>query len=151
MKKDTIWIAVGTLLSIGIGYYAYKRFFKTNVIKVPDGSTNTRDILNTETTQPQQPDNVITGTIGAIVNPVVNAATNAFSFLTSWNDYTVNTASTSLNVRQMPNTTSRVIASLPKGATVKAKASGIKDWLAVSKDGKNTYGYVSAQYMKAKI
>lgn len=145
MKKDTIWIAVGTLLSIGIGYYAYKRFFKTNVIKVPE------DKADDSSKKPEESTNVITGTIGAIANPVIKAVGGVFDFVTNWNDYTVNTVSTPLNVRQQPNTNSKVIASIPKGTVVKAKASGTKDWLAVSKDGKNTYGYVSAQYLKAKI
>lgn len=149
MKKDTIWVLIGTALSIGVGYYAYKRFFKTNVVKVPD----TRNADNFVLDQPQEQnktEDTSGSVISSITNPVVKAVGGVFEFLSNWNDYTVNTVSTPLNVRQSPSTSSKVIASIPKGTVVKAKASGTKDWLAVSKDGKTTFGYVSAQYMKVK-
>lgn len=143
MKKDTIWILVGTVLSIGVGYYAYNRFFKTNVIRVPDDKKQPQE-------QPETND-APASVISSITNPVVKAVGGIFEFLSNWNDYTVNTVSTPLNVRQSPSTSSKVIASIPKGTVVKAKASGTKDWLAVSKDGKTTYGYVASQYLKANL
>ena len=73
------------------------------------------------------------------------------SFLTRWNDYTVNTQSSPLNVRQRPDSTSKIIDKLPKGSTIKAKASGTKGWFAVSKDGVNTLGYASQDYLKYKV
>ncbi len=73
------------------------------------------------------------------------------SFLTRWNDYTVNTSTSSLNVRERPDSGAKIVAKLAKGATVKAKASGTKGWFAVSKDGVNTLGYASADYLKYKV
>jgi len=73
-----------------------------------------------------------------------------FTFLTRWNDYTVNTASTSLNVRERPDSASKIVGKLAKGSTIKAKASGTKGWMAVSKDGVNTLGYSSLDYLKIK-
>ena len=40
-------------------------------------------------------------------------------------------------------------AGINKALDKKAKASGVKGWFDVSKDGKNNYGYVSAQFLKA--
>lgn len=73
-----------------------------------------------------------------------------FTFLTRWNDYTVNTASTSLNVRERPDSASKIVGKLAKGSTVKAKASGTKGWMAVSNDGITTLGYSSLDYLKIK-
>lgn len=73
------------------------------------------------------------------------------NFLMQWNDYTVNTQTSALNVRQRPDSTSKIIDKLPKGSVVKAKASGTKGWFAVSKDGVNTLGYASQDYLKYKV
>lgn len=73
------------------------------------------------------------------------------SFLMRWNEYTVNTASSNLNVRERPDSTAKIVDRLAKGSTVKAKASGTKGWFAISKDGVNTLGYASSDYLKYKV
>lgn len=143
MKKDTGYIVAGVVLSLAVGYYAYNRFFKVNAFPKQDDEKQPAEEKAEST--------IISSIVNPIGSGIASIGGSIASFLSSWNDYTVNTQSTPLNVRQQPNTSSKIVASIPKGTVVKAKASGTKDWLAVSKDGKNTVGYVSAQFLKAKF
>lgn len=62
-------------------------------------------------------------------------------------NYTVKTTSGSLNIREQPNTTSRIIGTLAKGAVVKGIAQPDGKWIRVT-DASGKAGYVSAQYMQ---
>lgn len=44
-----------------------------------------------------------------------------------------------------------MVSNIPKSTVVKARVFRNKDWFAVSKDGKNTVGFVSAKFLKAKF
>lgn len=79
-----------------------------------------------------------------------NMASSIFGTLTKYADYEVATQTMPLNVRENPDSKAKIVASLPKGSTIKGKASGVKGWFEVSKDGVNPIGYVSAQYLKFK-
>lgn len=138
MKKDKVYILAGIVASIGIGYYAYRRFFKKN-----------QGIFTKN--EPVETVDAPASVVSSFTNPIANIGSSIDAFVSSFKDYTVATESTPLNVRQEPNTTSKIVSSIPKGTVVKAKASGTKDWFAVSKDGKNTVGFVSAKFLKAKF
>jgi uncharacterized protein YgiM (DUF1202 family) len=63
------------------------------------------------------------------------------------NKYTVSTSSGSLNVRSEPSTSSSVVSSLSKGATVFG-GTPVNGWVEVSKDGLTFLGYASAQFLR---
>lgn len=60
-------------------------------------------------------------------------------------NYLITTASTSLNVRSQPNTSSTILRTLPKGVTVSAKPSTTSGWMQLC----NIEGFVSSQYVTA--
>lgn len=61
----------------------------------------------------------------------------------------VATNSTSLNLRETPSTSAKIVAKIPKGATVSILmySSGVSGWTAV-KYG-NYYGFVSSSYLSS--
>jgi uncharacterized protein YgiM (DUF1202 family) len=61
---------------------------------------------------------------------------------------TVSTQSTSLNIREKPDATSKVIGTLRKGATILVRPSNVYGWYDYSEDGKTLSGYVSMNYIK---
>lgn len=67
---------------------------------------------------------------------------------TGYKKYTVETLVSNLNVRQSPSTSSPVVASLPKGATIFAKPSSTTGWFSYSEDGNKEKGFVSSLYIK---
>jgi len=134
MKKNTLYTISGITLVLVGGYFLYRKFLSK---KTTQGGSIQEPIQTLDT-------NIIEQT----TTPTSGLA-SAFSFLTEYNDYQVNTTSTSLNVREKPDSKSKIVGSLPKGSKIKAKASGTKGWFDVSKDGKTNFGYVSAQFLKA--
>jgi uncharacterized protein YgiM (DUF1202 family) len=71
----------------------------------------------------------------------------------SKNNYVVTISSGVLNVRQMPNTTSKIQSTLKKGQEIYAQPSKISGWHEIL-DSKSSFplvvGYVSSKYVKAK-
>lgn len=132
MKKNNIYLIVGGLAIVGVALLIIRNRKKAMLIA------------------PQQP----TDATDPIVNPVVitdkTPIGGAARFLTTYQDYVVTTQRSNLNVRQNADGNSKVVASLPKGSTIKAKASGVKGWFEVSKDGKTPLGFVSSQFLKVK-
>lgn len=63
--------------------------------------------------------------------------------------YVVTTASGSLNIREQPNTTSKIIGTLAKGTIVDGIATTDGKWVKVT-DASGKTGFVSAQYMSRK-
>ena len=136
MKKQTlITIVIGAAALLG-GIYLYKRFQKKQ-----ESDNQESNLIEGLDTPPQSGSEAPA--------PITNPLAAAVSFLSNWNDYTVNTQTTALNIRQKPDSKSKVIGSLKKGSVIKGKASGTKDWFAVSRDGKTTIGYVASEYLKA--
>lgn len=60
--------------------------------------------------------------------------------------YVVTTSSGSLNMREQPNTTSKIIGTLAKGTVVQGIAQPDGKWIKVT-DASGKSGFVSAQYM----
>lgn len=63
--------------------------------------------------------------------------------------YVVTTASGSLNIREQPNATSKIIGTLAKGTIVEGIATTDGKWVRVT-DASGKSGFVSAQYMSRK-
>ena len=139
MNKNAIWIGIGVLAVGAVGFLAYKKFVKKAEEKLKDQQQAPPDKVS-DVVVPAPP------TLGGLLG--IGQTLN--NFLSNWNNYTVNTASSSLNVRDTPATTGKVIGKFAKGATIKAKPSKTKGWFEVTEDGKTVKGYVSADFLKAQ-
>jgi uncharacterized protein YgiM (DUF1202 family) len=67
----------------------------------------------------------------------------------SYDLYMVTTKTSNLNVRRNPTTSSPIVDSLKRGSAIMAKPF-TDAWFEVSKDGKSSFGYASAQYLTKK-
>ncbi len=71
----------------------------------------------------------------------------------SKNNYIVTISSGTLNVRQLPNATSKILSKLIKGQEIYAQPSKVLGWHEIL-DSKSSFplvvGYVSSKYVKAK-
>jgi len=65
-------------------------------------------------------------------------------------EYFVVTSSGSLNVREKPSATSKIVGSLSKGSKVYGKPSGITGWTELSKDGNTSFGFGSSQFLSTQ-
>lgn len=103
----------------------------------------------TEST-PLKPQNT-TKTVGEGSIPDKTQPTNRTSV--PKNNYVVTISSGVLNIRQMPNTSSKILSTLKKGDELNAKASSVAGWHEVL-DTKGSFplviGYVYSKYIKAK-
>ena len=75
---------------------------------------------------------------------------------TAGGNYIVKTVSTTgkLNVRSLPNSTSKVVSQIANGSVVKAQKSSVSGWyelLDATKSFPLVVGYVSALYLVAKV
>jgi hypothetical protein len=72
---------------------------------------------------------------------------------TSKNNYIVTISSGTLNVRLLPNATSKILSKLIKGQEIYAQPSKVAGWHEIL-DSKSSFplvvGYVSSKYVKAK-
>lgn len=140
-NKNVLWIGLGVVALGAVAFIAYKKFTKKaeeKLKKVTDNPPTQGGNDGGGVTVPEPP------TLGGLIG--IGQKLN--SFLSNWNNYLVNTASSSLNVRDTPATTGKVIAKYPKGAIIKAKPSKTKGWFEVTDDGKTVKGYVSADFLK---
>lgn len=146
MKDKTLLWILGGLTFAGLGYFLFVKLNKE--AKALD--TSGVDSVSLDSVLPEAPE-LATPPIAAPSAPSINPLATIFNtvntLLSNWNDYKVVTKKDPLSVRQRPDSVSKIISSLPKGSTIKAKASGVKGWMAVSQDGKNTLGYVAQQYL----
>jgi len=134
MKKNNLYTIGGITLVLVGGYFLYKKFLSKPQTQENLGQEPIKELDTNPLDQ---------------VPSSISGLSSAFSFLTEYNDYKVSTTSSSLNVRQKPNAQSKIVGTLAKGSTIKAKASGTKGWFDVSQDGKTNFGFVSAQFLKA--
>ena len=136
MKFSTI-----NLVSIVIGvvgvYYIYDYGKKQNWFAKKQTSTT-----------PIKPSNTTTGGAGSIPNKKQPTTT-----FTSKNNYIVTISSGTLNVRILPNATSKILSKLIKGQEIYAQPSKVAGWHEIL-DSKSSFplvnGYVSSKYIKAK-
>jgi hypothetical protein len=136
MKISTI-----NLVSIAIGvvgvYYIYDYAKKQGWFKKKNASNT-----------PIKPSNTTTGSAGSI--PDKKQPTNNS---TSKNNYIVTISSGTLNVRLLPNATSKILSKLIKGQEIYAQPSKVAGWHEIL-DSKSSFplvdGYVSSKYVKAK-
>lgn len=140
-NKNTLWIVGGAVAVAAIGFFLLKKFTakaegKVDEIQSPEKPTETPEVKP----QPQLP---------ILGDPLANIGAMVTNFLTTYNPYTVNTISSSLYLRETPDAKGKIIGKYAKGTVITAKASGTKGWFAVTEDGKNIKGYVSATYLKA--
>lgn len=63
-------------------------------------------------------------------------------------EYIVNTMTTSLNVREKPDATSKIVGSLMKGSKFRGQKSESPLWIKVLDASGRVQGYVSAQYAR---
>ena len=158
MKNKGLWIAGGVLLLLAfpvVVIAANRRrgkdkpgAGKKSSVVADDPIKQTReqfekDRVDATKAIPVLPTSIAIPAIGGFTLPNLN-------FLLQWNDYTVKTASGNLNVRERPDSSSKIVDRLPKGSTIKAKASGTRGWMAVSRDGVSTIGYASLEYLQFK-
>lgn len=138
-NKNLLWV-IGGLTFAGLGYFLFFKLKKEKIDETPiplivEGAEDKKEI---EAAPPAL------GGLGSLIG-------GAFTFFTNWKDYTVTTINTPLNVRDKADSKGKIVANLPKGSVIKAKASGVKGWMAVSKDGENILGYASQTYLKPKL
>ena len=136
MKNRNLYIIGGLALAAGLAFLLLRKRKKDEII-VEAGVAEAPVVPALDTPKP------VVGTPSA-------GLAAAAGFLTSYQDYTVETSRTGLNVRVRPDGGSRIVGSLPKGSTIKAKASGVKGWFEVSKDGVTPMGFVSSVFLRAK-
>lgn len=159
MKRNSI-IIIGSVIGAGLlGFFLYRQFRKKKMDKanVPDKPRKRGSVVvdQLDSLTQDQYDALISqkpsaASGGTAFGGAFNVASNIFGTLTNWADYEVVTQTMPLNVRENPDGKSRIVASLAKGSTIKGKASGVKGWFEVSKDGQTTLGYVSSQFLKFK-
>lgn len=146
MKNNKTLIAViGGLALLGVGYFLLRKFSKKGEMKADEIRQQGQDPIidqPADTTPVKLP--TATGNPWADIG---NAITN---FLSTYQDYEVATQTSNLNVRQKPDAQSRIVGSLKKGSTVRAKGSGVKGWFAISDNDKDIKGYVAQSFLKAK-
>lgn len=66
--------------------------------------------------------------------------------------YTVTVSSGSnLNIRTKPSTDSSILKKVPRGTILTGRASSIPNWIEITEDGKNVYGYASKNFLSVKI
>ena len=101
-----------------------------------------------KSTTPIKPSNTTIGGAGSI--PDKKQPTSTF---TSKNNYIVTISSGTLNVRQLPNATSKILSKLIKGQEIYAQPSKVAGWHEIL-DSKSSFplvvGYVSSKFVKAK-
>jgi hypothetical protein len=153
MDKKTVWLVVGAVALIAAAPFVVKAATrrrdetpkKRSSVEAGSPEIQTKEQFERDRQQAEETPMPVLPGIGGIIAPLTR-------YVTSWNDYTVNTRTSNLNVREKPDSLSKLVGSLVKGSTVKAKASGVKGWMAVSTDGgKTTFGYSAMEYLKAKI
>lgn len=143
MKNKNVLIGIGVVAAIVGGFLLLRRNLKKKDEEVRENIKGSQEpIAGLDAPTPDS------GSIPPPAIPALNPLQAVASFLTNWNDYVVNTKTRGLNVRKNPDSKSGILLSLPKGSTIKGKASGVKGWFAVSKDGVNTLGYVSSDLLK---
>jgi uncharacterized protein YgiM (DUF1202 family) len=142
-NKKTIWWIVGGVAAVGVGLLLLRRFTKKGQAKADEirqqGAAAPIDVIT-----PSPVPVIRTG------NPITDLGSAVSNFLSNYQNYVVATQTSNLNVRSKPDASSKVIGSLKKGSTVRAKASGTKGWFAISDNDSDIKGYVSAQFLKAK-
>lgn len=145
-NKTLLWVLGGVTLA-GLAYFFIVKGKKQNQSSA--GTTGT-DSVPSDSIIPEAPALATPPIVPTApsINPLGTIYNALNNLLSNWNDYTVTTTNLPLNVRQKPDSVSKVVTTLPKGSTIKAKASGVKGWMAVSQDGQNILGYVSQQYLK---
>jgi hypothetical protein len=158
MKRSTL-IITGSLVAVGLLAFflvrAAKRRKSTPVVPEPKPKRRGSVIVDQLDTISQEEYDKLTSKPSVPISATsggqaFNMASNILGTLTNYADYEVATQTMPLNVRENPDSKAKIVASLPKGSTIKGKASGVKGWFEVSKDGINPIGYVSAQYLKFK-
>ena len=143
MKNNKTLIAIiGGLALLGVGYFLLRRFTKKGEQKA--------DEIREQGQQAEPPSDLPPLLPTGTGNPLTDLASNLTNFLTRYQDYVVATQTSNLNVRQRPDSQSKIVASLKKGSTVRAKASGVKGWFAISDNDKDIKGYVAQSFLKAK-
>ena len=120
-KNLKLGLFVGVPVLVG-GYFAYKYFTRPS----------------DKVTLPEQQVDPVTGEV-ITISPA--PTTNPFQ------QYVVKTLVSNLNVRQSPNTSSAIVASLKKGSSVYARPSSTSGWFEYSADGSNVTGFVSSMYL----
>lgn len=142
MKNKNLWMSVGVAALLIGGYFVIRNMKKKKKDEDFKGKQEPIEGLDTPAVLPSEP----TPSSPTLIGGFAGIA----QFLTNWNDYVVNTKTSSLNVRKNPDSKSAIVDSLRKGSVIKAKASGVKGWFAVSRDGETTLGYVAQEFIKPK-
>jgi uncharacterized protein YgiM (DUF1202 family) len=129
LKKNTLYI-IGriTLVFVG-GYFIYRKLTSkktTQVGSIQEPIQNLDDNIIKETTKTSSP-------FGSVL----------FSLL-GYDNYMV--TEPSINVHEKPNAKSKIIEQLKRFQTIKARFP-TRGWSEVSKDGKNTYGFVESRLL----
>ena len=145
-NKTMIYVGVGLAVAV-VGFFAYRMI--KNKSKREDAGVITEDVESTvittspasvETTAEKKP--VVTGNLFVDLGNTIN------NLVSNFKSYKVSTTSGNLNVRQKPDSVSKIVGSLKKDSVIKAKPSGTTGWFAVTDDGNNIRGYVSSTYLK---
>jgi hypothetical protein len=143
-NKTILYVGVGIAVAV-VGFFAFRMI--RNKKEMQDAGIVTEDIDSTViNTSPvsQQPAKkpVATGNIFADLGSTIR------NIVTNYKSYRVATLTGSLNVREKPDSKSKIIGSIKKDAIIKAKPSGTAGWFEYSKDSQVGAGFISSTYLR---
>jgi hypothetical protein len=143
-NKTILYVGVGLAVAV-VGFFAFRMI--RNKKEMQDAGIVTEDIDSTViNTSPvsQQPAKkpVATGNIFADLGSTIR------NIVTNYKSYRVATLTGSLNVREKPDSKSKIIGSIKKDTIIKAKPSGTAGWFEYSKDSQVVTGYISSTYLR---
>jgi len=143
-NKTILYVGVGLAVAV-VGFFAFRMI--RNKKEMQDAGIVTEDIDSTViNTSPvsQQPAKkpVATGNIFADLGSTIR------NIVTNYKSYRVATLTGSLNVREKPDSKSKIIGSIKKDTIIKAKPSGTAGWFEYSKDSQVGAGFISSTYLR---
>jgi uncharacterized protein YgiM (DUF1202 family) len=143
-NKTILYVGVGLAVAV-VGFFAFRMI--RNKKEMQDAGIVTEDIdstiINTPPTAEQSAKKpVATGNIFADLGSTIR------NIVSNYKSYRVATLTGSLNVREKPDSKSKIIGSIKKDTIIKAKPSGTAGWFEYSKDSQVVTGYISSTYLR---
>ena len=139
-KQTKILIGVGSVVALVGGYFIYKALRPKKPI-VLDKNGNVVPITPSTST-------TTTPSTSTTTNPNVYSSPNM-------KKYKVNVSSGNLNIREQPNTNSKVVGFVSKGCIIECEPTTTQGWLDIisaTKEGTCKFnlnsGYVSSQFLE---
>ncbi len=143
-NKTILYVGVGLAVAV-VGFFAFRMMRNKKLMQ--DAGVITEDVdstvINTTPKAEQLAKKpVATGNIFADLGSTIR------NIVSNFKSYRVATLTGSLNVREKPDSKSKIIGSIKKDAIIKAKPSGTAGWFEYSKDSQVGAGFISSTYLR---